>query len=286
MPEVSERDIDPNPDPGDAEEAIELSERAEDWLDPAARAAHANAVEAGTRIMRTFAGHPDPSVEARQLPREGILVQNFIMTVNQADPEQAQQLQRLQQDVATLRQQVQAIHDGPAIGPIRIKYVLIACGVLGGLSGALSIIFTLKNNLAGPARRAAAMWQPMHPADPSDVNTVKRFWLKNSEEEFWRGLASFAEAEKPRPFQEQLFFAQQTLDLANAMQTVSWRWNSPGDRISLTDQFEAIIRDKGVSAAYRAVSTIPYGANAAPLPRSVAAEVLSLALVRWWINYA
>jgi len=188
--------------------------------------------------------------------------------------------------VAVLRQQVQAIHDGPAVGPIRIKYVLIACGVLGGLSAVLSIIFTLKNGLTGSRSLAQVVGPLAHapdslpPVDPHDAAHIKSYWLRNTEAEFWDALASFVEAEKPRSFQEQLLFSQLTLDMANAMPAATWVWNAPGDKVALVEQLADCIQKQGLSAAYRSLPGMTYG-DAKPFPRSVAAELISLGLARW-----
>jgi len=94
MPDLpGQAEIDDHPDPGNGDEAVDLNERLEERLDEPARIEREAAVQAGDRIMQLFAGREDdPAVLHRQLPREGVLVQNFIMNVNQADPAQARQI--------------------------------------------------------------------------------------------------------------------------------------------------------------------------------------------------
>jgi hypothetical protein len=280
---------DGEPDFMSEEEAVGIEEELEESLDSQSRAERQAVVVAADNVRQAFVGREnDPAILNQQLSRNGVTVINVQININRSDPQQNQALSQVNQQVAEVRQLVQAVHDGPSIGAIRCKYVLIVCGVLGGISAALAIFFTLKDRLSrsnSPPRQAlgGVAGAPLsEPVDGPDAAAVTKFWLRNSEAEFWQSLADFVDRQAPRPFTEQLLFSQLTLDLANHIRSDQWVWQSPGDVLTMVGDLANTIASDGLSAAYRALPNLVYQGR--PLTRAVAADLISRALISYWNN--
>jgi hypothetical protein len=239
-------------------------------------------VEAGEEVDQELAGLPQPEVEDQQLQRNGVEADGIQFHADPGDPAEREPLQVLTDEVRQMRQLVQSVHDGPRLLGYRVKYGLVFFGILSGAVTIGHLIYDLKVTVDGSGTGPVGV---ANLTNSTDIATVKRFWLKNSEAEFWESPASFVEKEKPRPFHEQLIFSQMTLDLANRIAPAhGWVWQTRADKSGLIEKLARLISDKGLAAAYRLLPAITYSGQ--PLPRPIAAELISLALTRWWVEYA
>jgi hypothetical protein len=253
-------------------------------------------MRAGVERMRNIVAQADalPAAEVQlaQMPPEGARVTNhqILVAVEHGNRQQAQQIQQLQQQVGQLQQQVQAAADGPSCAGILCKYVTIAMSIIGGIAAAPAAYYAVRTFFSGmllaSIREEASLvgveGAPSAALDNPDIAEVAKIWLKNSEADFWNNMADFVDANKPRPFEEQLLFTQFTADIAVALRKPQWTWATPKDKLDQIAKLSESIQTDGLSAAYRSLPTISYEGKA--LPRVVAADLMSLALTEWWTN--
>ncbi|MFK0165019.1 hypothetical protein [Rhizobium sp. NPDC090279] len=249
-------------------------------------------IERLNRILAQDDAIPAAEVQMAQMPADGARVtnQDILVAVEAGNRQQMQEMQQLRQHVGELRQQVQAAADGPACAGIRCKYVTIAMSVIGGISAGLSMYFMLRTYFApaplmavrGVMGGATTEDKDAPIPDNPDIAEIAKVWLKDSEADFWSNMADFVDANKPRPFEEQLLFMQFTADLAVKLLKQQWVWSNPKDKLDKIATLAQSIETNGLGPTYRGLAAISY--NDKPLSRVVAADLMSLALTEWWTN--
>lgn len=292
MDDNSGMSIERDPSRSDPDRIIEDQKEFERNADEQLQAEINANVDRMNRLLAQNDAIPAAELQMAQMPADGARVtpRDVLVAVQQGNQQQMQEMQQLGQQVGELRQQVQAAHDGPSFRGIRCKYVTIAMSVISGVSAGLSIYFMLRTYFA-PAplmavhdenRIATAEEEDTPAADNADIAQIAKIWLKDSEADFWNNMADFADANKPRPFEEQLLFMQFTADIAVTLLKPQWIWANPKDKLDQISQLAQSIETKGLGATYRSLATITY--NGKSLTRVVAADLMSLALTEWWTN--
>ncbi|MBI5164939.1 MAG: hypothetical protein HY985_13675 [Magnetospirillum sp.] len=299
-------DSDINSDPDDSPPDFhDMDDEADDLhVDPAQEAARADVVFHMDELLQENANRPDPVIQMRQMPRGGAAADDYVINVDQGDPQQVQQMAQLNGQMAALRQQVQAIQEGLAAPGILNKFATVFVNAVGFASSVATLYFALKSVAFGDDGSAVSApgqpsiqdgpnadcagtvgaQDPLPPANSPTAQALYQTWLKESDTAFWENAATFVDLNKPRCYQEQVMFMQYTVDIANgAMKTTPGNWATPADKLKLVASLTDTIHGPGLSSALRSLPTLSNASQ--PVPRAVAAELMSLALTQWWAKY-
>jgi hypothetical protein len=193
------------------------------------------------------------------------------------------------EQIRELRQQVRKIQDGPRLCGIRVKYMLVFGGIVSGINASIALYFTLKKDVASN-RVALASMESNLGALPAPLSLAARFSRHGSIHlaiprcrQTWPTggrLADFVTNNAPRSYQEQLMFTQFTEDIARDLMPGTFQWKTARDKLTLIGQLAALIQKQGLAAMYRRLPQMTYQNK--PLPRAIAANLASHAILSWW----
>lgn len=188
-----------------------------------------------------------------------------------------------------LRQQVREATQGPRQHGILRRYLTVGFGVVTVASAVIGFYFAVKSVISEGENAFAlvgaedAMVSKLPNPDTPATRKLVANWKRSDERDFWTHLAKFVGENKPRSFEEQLLFMQYTEDLALPMMAKNFGWKNAEAKVDLITSLTEAIHKTGLAKAYKLIPTLKIDGR--PLPRAVAANVMSFALVNWWKNY-
>lgn len=241
--------------------------------------------EAADATIEAIARISAATVQAQQLPRRG--APDIHIAIDHQGPNSPVLTERSRQ-----RTQQTEVIPSRVRSEVLCRYLTVTCAVITATNAAMNIYFTLKAHFGGPTLRAATLHsnervlplaQSDDPVNSQEAKQLADTWANLSDNDYWERYATYVDLNKPRTYQEQLLFMQFTTDLGSLLMRKTWQWTSEQEKMEQVTLFSNRISDNGLANAYRSVKDTM--SNGTPLPRAVAADLLSLALTDWWVNH-